>query len=83
MPLCFQGSLFQQAVGKYLSTTTLESACPWLQGMVSVDVQSRADTGNEGFVYTPPLPNITSPDALHICTGNNPNMTSVMAQWLR
>ena len=56
-------SAFQQFVTKFLSTNTLQSVCPWLQDMVSVEVpctQVNPVSNEPTYVYRPPLPNITT-----------------------
>ena len=55
-------SPFQQLLTKFLSVNTLQSVCPWLQDLVSMEVASpgEGEADNAPFVYRPPLPNITT-----------------------
>lgn len=76
--VCFQlkdnvkdASVFYQLVTKYLSTNTLNSVCPWLSDMVSIGIDG--ENQNTGFVYTPPLPDITT-KPLSTFIEVNPNM---------
>ncbi|XP_052805856.1 dynein axonemal assembly factor 8-like isoform X2 [Mya arenaria] len=54
------GGAFQQHLQKYLSVNSLHSVCPWLQNLVSMEVAPGHEDGTPGYVYSPPLPNITT-----------------------
>ncbi|ESO90664.1 hypothetical protein LOTGIDRAFT_233665 [Lottia gigantea] len=55
------GNPFMQYVHNFLTTYTLLSVCPWLLGIVSMEVEGpKGDIPDlKSYTYIPPLPNIT------------------------
>ncbi|GFO29899.1 nucleoside diphosphate kinase [Plakobranchus ocellatus] len=55
-------SKFGQHLSKFLTVSTLYTVCPWLESLVSVTMKSERpeDKAAPSFLYTPPLPDIST-----------------------